>query len=276
MTCRQIFIDSRDRISGTPQSFNVQLRDTLTTSNAHWRIDDVRIPLVIPRVQTGRNDIVYMSSGLAGGPTLASQVRTVTLVQGTYSGTDLAKMIHDCFYAQHPENPAQPESTDTFWAVSYSNTTAGMSIASLVDPNFRLLTDADLIKVGVSPVRSFCSQLFLDAGSAGPKVVSGAAAGGGAIWSFPFVSMVPCDLVYLASTTLSTQDNFGPNGASDTIYALPTSTDFASVLTGSMNQAVWMPCPNVSTQQLDFRVLDRNYNLLTSLPNWSATLTIRQ
>ena len=272
MTCRQIFIDSRDRISGTPQSFQIQLRDTLTTLNAHWRIDDVRIPLVIPRVQTGRNDIVYFSFG---APTRAADVKSVTLVQGTYSGTDLAKMIHDAFYLQHPEGPS-PEATDTYWAVSYSNTTAGMSIASLIEPTFRLLTDADLLKVGVSPARSFCSQLFLDAGAAGPTVVSGAAAGGGAIWSFPFVSMVPCDLVYLASTKLSTQDNFGPSGASDTIYALPTSTDFASVLVGSMNQAVWMPCPNFSTQQLDFRVLDRTYNLLTSLPNWSATLTIRQ
>ena len=81
---RQLFIDSRDRISGSPQNFCIQLRETLTlTQGNSFRIDSIRIPLVIPRVQTGVNDVLYftMQNGTRG-------VLSVTLTQGTYSGVD--------------------------------------------------------------------------------------------------------------------------------------------------------------------------------------------
>ena len=268
---RQIFVDSRDRIAGSPQSFSIQLRDTLvTTAQNYFRIDNMRIPLVIPRIQTGVNDRIYFSGNTVSG----GAVRWVTLTQGTYSGTDMAAMIHSCFYTQHPENPLVPESTDSFWAAAYFNTTAGMSISCLIDPTFTLLTDAQLTAKGVSPAQSFCSQLFTDATSQVTVTISGTT-NSVSTWYFPYVSMVAVDLIYIASSKLSTNDTFGPSGASDTLACLVTSTDFASVLTTSMPAEVWLPCPVMSTQQIDFQVRDRAYNLLTTLPNWSATVTIR-
>ena len=270
---RQLFIDSRDRISGSPQSFSIQLRETLTLTQANsFRIDSIRIPLVIPRIQTGVNDRVYFTmQGGAGG------VKFVTLVQGTYSGVDMASMIRQRFHLEHPENPTDPESTANFWTASYSYTTAGMSIGCLADATFTLLTDAQLVAKGVSPAQSFCSTLFKDANGTVPTSSTAAPGqiGGGIQWNFPFVSMVPCDLVYIASSKLSCNDTFGPQGSCDTLAALVTNTDFASVLSQSMPTGVWLPCPSMSTQQLDFQVRDRSYNLLTSLPNWSMVVTIQ-
>ena len=250
---RQLFIDSRDRISGSPQSFNIQLRETLTLSQANsFRIDSIRIPLVIPRIQTGVNDKVYFTMSSAG-----AGVKSVTLIQGTYSGTDMAAMIHQCFHDQHPEGP-NPEVTDTIWSATYYNQTAAMSIACLADLSFVLLTDDQLTKAGVSPARSFCSTLFKDANGTVPTHNTAPAGqlGGGVSWDVPFVSMISCDLVYIASGKLS-------------------CNDFASVLSQSMPVGVWLPAPSISTQQLDFQVRDRSYNLLTSLPNWSMTVTIK-
>ena len=128
---RQLFIDSRDRISGSPQSFDIQLRETLTLSQANsFRIDSIRIPLVIPRIQTGVNDRIFFTlQNEQGG------VRSITLTQGTFSGVEMAEMIHERFQTEHPEGP-NPEVTDTIWQVTYSNTTAGMSIACLADVTF--------------------------------------------------------------------------------------------------------------------------------------------
>jgi len=269
---RQLFVDSRDRISGSPQSFCIQLRETLTLSQGNsYRIDNIRIPLVIPRIQTGVNDVIYFTSTSAG-----AGVKSVTLIQGTYSGTDLAAMIHQCFHDQHPEGP-NPEVTDTIWAASYSNTTAGMSIVCLVEVTFKLLTDDELTKAGVSPARSFCSTLFKDANGTVPthSTVPAGQLGGGISWDFSFVSMVAVDLVYIASSKPSTNDSFGPQGSCDTLAALVINNDFASVLSQSMPTGVWLPCPSISAQQLDFQVRDRSYALLTSLPNWSMTVTIK-
>jgi hypothetical protein len=64
--------------------------------------------------------------------------------------------------------------------------------------------------------------------------------------------MIAVDLVYIASGKLSCNDTFGPQGSRDTLAAMVTNNDFASVLTQSMPIGVRLPCPAVSTQQLDF------------------------
>jgi hypothetical protein len=161
----------------------------------------------------------------------AGGVKFVTLVAGTYPGVDMASMIRQHFHAEHPENPTDPESTETIWRATYYNTTAGMSIACTADGTFTLLTDAQLVAKGVSPARSFCSTLFKDANGTVPTSSTAAPGqiGGGISWNFPFVSMVSCDLVYIASSKLSCNDTFGPQGSCDTLAALVTNNDFASV-----------------------------------------------
>ena len=62
---RQLFIDSRDRIpGGTTTDFQIQLRQQLVVDPSHtFRIDQLRIPVVIPLIQTGINDLIYFTLG---------------------------------------------------------------------------------------------------------------------------------------------------------------------------------------------------------------------
>ena len=61
---RQLFIDSRDRVSGTSCNFTIQLLQTLVLDGSHrGRIDNLRIPLVIPTIQSGVNDTLTVSLG---------------------------------------------------------------------------------------------------------------------------------------------------------------------------------------------------------------------
>jgi hypothetical protein len=41
-----------------------------------------------------------------------------------------------------------------------------------------------------------------------------------------------------------------------------------------MPTAVFLTCPTMTTSLLDFQLRDRDYNILTSLPNISFVLTI--
>jgi hypothetical protein len=225
---------------------------------------------VIPRIQTGVSDRIFFTMQNEQGG-----VKSVTLTQGTFSGVELAKMIHERFQTEHPEGP-DPEVTDSIRQVTYSNTTAGMSIACLADVTFTRLTDAQLVAKGVSPSGSFCSTLFKDANGTVPTSSTAAPGqiGGGISWNFPFVSMIAVDLVYMASGKLSCDDTFGPQGICDTLAALVTNNDFASVLSQSMPVGVWLPCPYIRTPNLYFQVRNRSYDLLTSLPTCSMTVTI--
>ena len=62
---RQIFVDSRDRVSGTSADFSIELRETLVIEEGGHkaRIDQLRIPLTIPTIETGDNDTIKVLVG---------------------------------------------------------------------------------------------------------------------------------------------------------------------------------------------------------------------
>ena len=85
---RQIFCDSRDRVSGSTTDFVIQLPETLSLeSGRRGRVDTLRIPLVIPTIQGGTNDTIQLLLG--------STSYTITIPQGNYDGTELASAIQD-------------------------------------------------------------------------------------------------------------------------------------------------------------------------------------
>ena len=247
---RQLFVDARDRSTGSTTNFTIQLRETLTTVNGvnFFRIDELRVPLVIPLIQAGINDTFWFSLG--------GYTKFVTLASGNYSGTDLAALLHDALTNKEPENT---------WTVTYNNHLASLSIFC-TDQTFLALTDAAVAIAG-HPLPTFASKLFENAYS----YTTGA--GRGITWSY--CSMVSCDMMYLSSNKLASQDTFGPNGATDTIMAAVTQGDFASVLNASMSPEVWLGMPSLTTSTLDFQLRNRNYDILEHLPNISFVLTIR-
>ena len=72
---KQIFVDSRDRVSGTTTDFTIQLPQTLNLEGGRHRgrIDNLRIPVVIPTIQAGVNDTLQVRIG--------EQTYTVTIPQ---------------------------------------------------------------------------------------------------------------------------------------------------------------------------------------------------
>ena len=109
---RQIFVDSRDRISGTTTDFTIQLPETLTLGQGHRaRIDALRIPLTIPTIETGDNDTIVLLLG-------ATQY-TVTLPQANYDGPGLASTLQGLLSATAPGA----------WTVTYATSKISMSIS---------------------------------------------------------------------------------------------------------------------------------------------------
>lgn len=109
---RQIFVDSRDRVSGATTDFVIQLPETLSlVSGRRGRVDNLRIPLVIPTIQGGTNDTIQLLLG--------STTYTITIPQGNYDGTGLASAIQGRLTATAPGG----------WSVVYDNTNVAMSIS---------------------------------------------------------------------------------------------------------------------------------------------------
>jgi hypothetical protein len=247
---RQLFIDSRDRVMGSTTDFTIQLRETLSTTAGvnFFRIDELRVPLVIPLIQVGVNDTFWFSLG--------NVIKSVTLAAGNYSGTELAALIKDAL------DNAEPETT---WTVTYNNHLASLSIFC-TNQTFLALTDTAVIAAGHN-LPTFASALFQNAYSY--------TTGGGRGITWSYCSMVAVDMMYLSSTKLASQDTFGPSGSTDTLCSAATIGDFASVLNSSMSPEVWLSMPTLTTSTLDFQLRARDYKVLQNLPNISFVMTIR-
>ena len=110
---RQIFVDSRDRVSGTTTDFTIQLPQTLSLEGGRHRgrIDNLRIPLVIPTIQAGVNDTLRV---LIGATTYA-----VSLPQANYDGPGLAAALQSLLLSTAPGS----------WTVFYDTANIAMIIS---------------------------------------------------------------------------------------------------------------------------------------------------
>ena len=86
---RCLFIDSRDRISGSTTDCKIQLSTTLVLKQGvKFRIDNLRIPMVIPLIQQGVNHRLYVRIESSD-----PKYFYASLPQGSYSGVELAQQI---------------------------------------------------------------------------------------------------------------------------------------------------------------------------------------
>ena len=63
-------------------------------------------------------------------------------------------------------------------------------------------------------------------------------------------------------------------GAHDTLMCAVVTQEFGNVLDVGMPTDAWFDVPAMTTQQLDFQLRDRNYNVLSIVPNISFVLLI--
>jgi hypothetical protein len=109
---RQIFVDSRDRVSGSTTDFAIQLPETLTVSGeARGRVDNLRIPVSVPTIQTGVNDTLQVRLGATN--------YTVTIPQANYDGPGLASVLIGLLGSTAPGS----------WTVTYDSSNIAMTIA---------------------------------------------------------------------------------------------------------------------------------------------------
>ena len=109
---RQIFVDSRDRVSGTTTDFTIQLPQTLSLGPGHrGRIDALRIPLVVPTIQKGVNDTLQVRLG--------ATTYTITIPQANYDGPGIASTLQGLLTSTAPGG----------WTVSYDTSNIAMSIS---------------------------------------------------------------------------------------------------------------------------------------------------
>ena len=229
---RQIFVDSRDRISGTSTDFSIQLPETLVIEGRRRaRIDNLRVPLVFPTIQTGKNNILIVN--------VAGTAYTATLAQANYSGPELATEVQRALSSSAPGS----------WTVSYDVSNISMRISC--SANFTITGGSFAAQLKFHPFTNTANS-----------------------YNFSYVSVLGIDIMYLSSSKFATLDIFGPAGAHDTLMCCVNTQPFASVLDVSMQTDSWFDIPNMTTQQLDFQLRDRSYNVLSIVPNISFVLVI--
>ena len=109
---RQLFIDSRDRVSGTSTDFTIQLPETLVVEGGkRGRIDNLRIPLVIPTIRKNVNDTIIVRIG-------GTLSYTVQIPQANYDGPELAAAVQ----------LALTQNTPATWYVTYDVSNIAMRI----------------------------------------------------------------------------------------------------------------------------------------------------
>ena len=80
--------------------------------------------------------------------------------------------------------------------------------------------------------------------------------------------------MYLTSNKFANVGTFGPQGDHSTIMCAVIAEAFGNVMDASMPADVWITCPGITIQSLDFCFRDRSYNVIQNLPNISFTVTI--
>ena len=229
---RQIFVDSRDRISGTTTDFAIQLPETLSVGpGRRARIDSLRIPLVIPTIRAGANDTFLVRLG--------AQTYTVAIPQGNYDGSALAAELQSLLAATAPGG----------WTVTYDMSNVAMTVAC---------TNPFTVTGGTYAAQLLSHPYTQTANS----------------YSFTYVSMLGIDVMYLSSSRFSTLDTVGPQGAHDTLMCAVVTEPFGAVLQVDMPWNNFFSVPMMTTQQLDFQLRDRSYNVLSIVPNISFVLLI--
>lgn len=108
-----VYVDSRDRVSGSTTDFAIQLPETLTIDGGthRGRIDNLRIPLVIPTIRSGVNDTLQVRLGATN--------YTITIPQANYDGPGLASQLIGLLGSTAPGA----------WTVTYDSSNIAMSIS---------------------------------------------------------------------------------------------------------------------------------------------------
>lgn len=158
---RQIFVDSRDRVSGSQSDFTIQLPSTLVLEGTHQaRIDDLRIPMTIPTINEtndsikvlmgSTNYVVNIARGQYDGPGLAAAVQSALApIPGGWTCTYYTSLISMAISCSNPFTFTGGSFIDPLLQRPYTQTSnsynfsyvpvTGADVLYLCSPNFATL-----------------------------------------------------------------------------------------------------------------------------------------
>ena len=232
---RQIFVDARDKVSGTSSNFSIALPQTLSLESGHQgRIDDFRLPVTTGTIYSGNNAVSLTMNGTP---------HVVYIPVGQYNS--LAELGD---------------------AIS-------KELAIYVSGGWTVTTDARNLSMAISCTNAF---EFTSVGSFTKRLLERPynVSGNGKGYNFLYVPLQGLDVCYLCCTNFTHGDSVGPKGATDCLCSIPITVGYGAVQDYSMSTSVFFDIPAMTTQQLSFQLRDRDYNILTVVPNISFTLTI--
>jgi len=236
---RQIFVDSRDRSSGTSTDFTMPLPQTLSLDSGHQgRIDDLRLPNAIPTISDSNGWIDVLQNGATF---------YLRLDNGQcYTGAELADRIRKVLQG----GPGVGQGVPGSWTVSYNDRMMDLSIISNND--FEITGGSFGKQLLNRPFTRNSNKEYL----------------------FRYVPLQGLDQCYLCCPHFSHMDNVGPKGSSDVLCAIPLTVGYGSVQHYSMSNSVFFDIPACTLQQLSWQLRDRDFNIVNSVANISFTLTI--
>ena len=233
---RQLFIDSRDRVNdgGTSADFRILLPQTLVLENTQQLRVDHFRLPITIGTINSSNDQVLL--------TYQGVDHTIQIPRSNYDGPSLAATLQAALAAAAGS-----------WTVTYNINLISLTVAGDT-------TDYNL-----------AGSFFQKAFTRNYEVVS---IPGSKIYSFKYWPVQGLDLVYLCSPNFQTLDTYGPSGSHDILLAIPITSPFGSVQVSSQPEVVWHDVPSLTTSMLSFQVRDRDYNILSDIPNVSFTISI--
>jgi hypothetical protein len=234
---RQIFVDARDKTSGTSANFSITLPQTLVLESGHQgRIDDLRLPVTTPTIYHG-NSGIYLTMTATG------EKKELFIAEGNYTTGDA--LGHAIFSALAAPGTGAPGA----WNVVYNPTKLSMTITG-------------------------SNGFIFTGGSYMEKLLARPYTYDGTSYTFSYVLLQGLGIVYLCCSNFANLDLVGPKGASDCLCAIPITVGFGSVQSYSMSNSVYFEILATTTQSLSFQLRDRDNNLVHALQNVAFTLTI--
>ena len=220
-----IFIDSRERSSGTDSSFEITLRESVHLQSHRLRVDHCRF--VDSFFTTDLGKYVYYKDGSGG-------IQYFALPEQAYTGPRLAVALQ----------------TATGRTTTYSDQTN--AITQVVVSGQEWLSDEEL--------RGFTSGFPAGANSTTPLSLNGvlgpsAVVDGSLLWSF--VKMSPYDHVFLRSRRLTVENSHAPNGAHDVLCMIPLTEGIGRTVVGKTPDGVAHELPaDLVLKTVDFSLTD--------------------
>ena len=247
---RLIYVDSRNRVSGTASNFSIQLNETLSVpQGSKLRVDQIRVPIAFQLINAN-NRYLFFQDG--------DHTFVATLEIGGYSSPQLAATLQYCIGVAQ-QGAHGPKGTITVQYQSVSSSTQFLYTPPSSNPGqqFFILSNEQIAQL---PFATF-PGINLKAPQSINDVLGGYAtsvlSSGQTQLMFPFISTQPYDSLYLTSTRLSTSAVRGPRGNNNVLAMIIITEAFGNVQENAMPYDVWLDCSSLTTLSLDFQLVDR-------------------